>query len=337
MKEKIKTNLSALKKISAISKIIKQSKTFFIAGHVKTDGDSLGSALTLGSVLTRLGKKVSVYYDDEIPDFLNFLKGSDKIKKSVKKTDMFDCAIILESFNFARMGNIISPEQVKKIINIDHHLSHTNFGIVNYIVTSSASTAELILNILEYMKIKLTKNEAENLYTGILTDTGCFRQTNTTPDTHIACAKLMRYGINVNEIYKKVYERGSINSLKLHGMALCNIKTIINNKVSYIALTKDMFKKSGAKDDDSDGIINYTLKIKGVKIGCLFKEIDSNTTKVSCRSVKNFDVLKVVRVFGGGGHKNAAGGIINSGITGSIKIVSDILKKYFDNEDAVVQ
>ncbi|MDR1259934.1 MAG: bifunctional oligoribonuclease/PAP phosphatase NrnA [Endomicrobium sp.] len=319
-----------LKKIAGISKIIKESKTFFIAGHIKTDGDSLGSSLALASVLNRLGKKASVYYADEIPNSLKFLKGSNKIKKLAKKTDTFDCAIILESLNFMRIGNIISPKQAKKIINIDHHMSHTNFGTINYIVPSSASTAELVFNILEYMKIKLTKSEAENLYTGILTDTGCFRQTNTTAEAHIICAKLMRFGINVNTIYKKIYEKNSINSLKLYGIALRGIKTMINNKVSYITLTKDMFKESGAKDNDSHGIIDYTLKIKNVKIGCLFKEIDNNVTKVSCRSVKNFDILKIVKIFGGGGHKNAAGCIVNSTINDTIKIISNILEKCFD-------
>jgi len=330
MNREIKVNSHDFKKISEISKIIEQSKTFFIAGHVKPDGDSLGSALALASVLNRLGKKSCVYCADEIPASLRFLKGSDKIKKSASKTDMFDCAIILESTNFSRMGSIIAPNQAGKVINIDHHLSHVNFGNVNYIVSSSASTAELILNILEYMGIKLTKDEAENLYTGILTDTGCFQQTNTTSDSHIACAKLIDYGIDINEIYKKVYESSSVNALRLHGMALCGIKTVLNNQVSYIVLTKSMFKKSKTKDYAAEGIINYTLKIEGVKVGCIFKEVDRKTTKISCRSVRNFNVLEVVRKFGGGGHKNAAGCIVKTGINASVKTVLDILKEKFN-------
>jgi phosphoesterase RecJ-like protein len=134
---------SDLGKISKISKIIRQSKTFFIAGHIKPDGDSIGSALALASVLSRLGKKACVYCVDEVPDFLKFLKGSNEIKKSTKKANVFDCAIILESINFSRMGNIIAPYQSKKVINIDHHLTYTNFGTVNYIVPSSSSVAEL--------------------------------------------------------------------------------------------------------------------------------------------------------------------------------------------------
>jgi phosphoesterase RecJ-like protein len=319
------------KKIEEISKIIRCSKTFFIAGHMNPDGDSIGSALAVASVLNRNNKKAFVYCADKIPDFLKFLNGSNKIKKSAKKTDIFDCAIIFESINFSRMGNIITTSQSKKIVNIDHHLTYSNFGTVNYIVPSSSSTAELVLNILEHMKIKLIKSEAECLYVGILTDTGRFQQINTTPNSHIACAKLMKYGIDINEIYRKIYESDSINILKLKGLALCGIKTILNNRVSYIVLTKDMFKKSGAGDNCTSGIINYTLKIKDIDVGCVFKEIDKKITKISCRSVKTFNVLDVVSKFGGGGHKNAAGCIINEGIKTSIKVITGVLKNKFDN------
>jgi phosphoesterase RecJ-like protein len=319
-----------INKICEISKIIKCSKTFFIAGHVNPDGDSLGSALAIASVLNRNGKKAFVYCADKVPSFLKFLSGSNKIKKSAKKTDIFDCAIIFESIGFSRMGDIITPNQSKKIINIDHHLSYANFGTVNYIVPSSSSTAELVLNILEHMEIRLIKSEAENLYVGILTDTGCFQQMNTTSNSHITCAKLMKYGIDVSKIYRKVYESDSVSALKLKGLALCGIKTILNDRVSYIILTKDMFEKSGAVDGDASSIVNYTLKIKDVEVGCVFKEIDKKITKVSCRSVRAFDVLDVVSRFGGGGHKNAAGCTINERMKISIKMFRDILKDKFD-------
>jgi phosphoesterase RecJ-like protein len=206
-------------------------------------------------------------------------------------------------------------------------LTYTDFGNVNYIVPSSSSTAELVLNIFEYMKIKLLKHEAECLYTGIITDTGRFQQVNTTPNSHIASAKLMECGVDVNKVYKEIYEKGSINALKLQGLALYGIKTILNNKVSYILLTKDIFKKTGTSEEDSEGVVNYTLRIDGVIVGCVFKEDDRKTTKVSFRSVRNFDLLKVVREFGGGGHKNAAGCTINAVIKEAVKIVADVLRK----------
>ncbi len=321
-----------LKKISGIAKIIKQSKTFFIAGHVKPDGDCLGSALALGSVLNRMGKKAAVYSRDEVPSFLKFMKGSDKIKKTAKKTDSFDCAVILESVNFSRMGDIISPKQAKKIINIDHHSMFTNFGDINYIVPDSASTAELMLNILEYMKVKLTKDEAENLYTGIVTDTGRFQQLNTTANSHMAAAKLINYGISPNEIFRKVYEGNSFASVKLLGYALSGIKTAFDGKMAYMKLTKEMFKESGAREDETETIINFTMMIKGVKVGCLFKEIGDKVTKVSFRSVKNFNVLDIVKKCGGGGHKNAAGCTLQSDMDSSFNVILKAFKEKFNGK-----
>ncbi len=323
---------SEINKLSQISKIIKQSKTFFIAGHVKPDGDSLGSALALRSMLNRYGKRATVYCADDIPDILNFLPGAKLIKKTASKNARFDCAVILESASFSRMGDIISPQQAKKIINIDHHSMFTDFGDVNYIVPDSASTAELVLKVFEYMKIEPNKSEAECLYTGIVTDTGRFQQLNTTADSHIAAAKLMSYGVSPNSIYEKVYQNNSIAGLKLLGYALCEMETDLDGKFAYMKLTKDIFKKCGAGEDETEGIINFTLMAKGVKVGCLFKEVDKNTTKVGFRSAKGFNVFNIARKCGGGGHKNAAGCTLKCGIDEAPKIISKILKENMDGK-----
>ena len=311
--------------LSAIAKIIKESKTFFIAGHVKPDGDSIGSALALASMLNGMGKNAGVYCADNVPKFLRFLKGADKIKKSVKKGEAFDCAIILESVDFARMGDIISPSQAKKIINIDHHPVATNFGDANYIVPTSASTAELVLNIFEHMKIKLSKTEAEDLYVGVLTDTGGFRQINTTPNSHIAAAKFLQAGVEPGEVTRKVYEDNTLANVKLLGAAIETLKTDFDGRFAYMLLTKDMFKKTGAGEDDAENIINYARRIKGVKVAALFKEINKETTKASFRSVKNFDVLRIVRQFNGGGHKNAAGCTINKNLNAAVNLIKKSL------------
>jgi phosphoesterase RecJ-like protein len=316
-----------LKKISEISKIIYQSKTFFIAGHIGPDADSIGSMLTFSSILDRMNKKNYIYCYNKIPKFLYFFKKIDKIKTFVNEEDIFDCAIILESSNLSRIGELSFKNKFKKIINIDHHFNNSNFGDVNYVIKSSSSVSELVFNILEFMKIKLTKNEAENLYVGILTDTGCFQYSNTNINSHIASIKLMKHGINVNKIYQKVYGNKTIYDIRLKGLALCNIKTVFNNRISYIVLTKENLKKNETYIDYVD-VVNCILLIKHVKIACVFKEIDSTITKISCRSIKNFNLLNIVNKFGGGGHKNAAGCIIQKDIHTSVKIMMDMFKKF---------
>ncbi|MCL2145098.1 MAG: bifunctional oligoribonuclease/PAP phosphatase NrnA [Endomicrobia bacterium] len=322
---------SELKKLSEISKIIKQSKTFFIAGHVKPDGDSLGSCLALRSMLNRIGKKALVCCADDVPDMLKFMSGAGQIKKTVPKNMFFDCAIILESINFSRMGDIISPSQTKKIINIDHHSAFTGFGDVNYIVPESSSTAELVLKIFEYMKIKPSENEADCLYTGLVTDTGRFQQLNTNSGSHTAAAKLLNFGVSPNKIFNKVYANSSAGGLKLLGFALTTLKTSFGGQMAHMTITKEMFKQSGAKEDETEGIINFGMMIKGVKVSCLFKEADKNTVKISFRSVKGFNILETVKKCGGGGHKNAAGCTLKSDINSAVKIISNALKDKLNN------
>jgi phosphoesterase RecJ-like protein len=228
--------------------------------------------------------------------------------------------------DFARMGDIISKEQAKKIINIDHHSMFTPFGDVNYTVPSSSSVSELVFFLFEYMKIKLTKDEADCLYTGIVTDTGRFQQLNTTQNSHIAAAKLMNAGVKPEEIYQNVYGSVSLASLKLLGFAISNIKTDFNGAFAYCVLTKDMFKRSGAKENETEGIVNFPLSIKGVKVACVLKEIDDNSTKASFRSVKNVDVLEIVKQCGGGGHKTAAGCIVQKNLPQAIAFIKKMFK-----------
>ena len=331
MKKIINNNLSlknSSKKeiLDAISKIIKQSKTFFIAGHTKPDGDALGSGLALASLLRRMGKKVTHCSLDPVPQDMSFMKGSKNIKVTNKISKNFDCAIILECINFARMGDIISPNQAKKIINIDHHLAHTNFGDVNYIVPKSSSVSELIYDVFVNLKMVPTKEEAENLYVGIVTDTGRFQQLNTNANSHLVVAELLKCGVNSNKLCKKLFLTMEISKMRLYGFALSNIETAFDDKLVYIKLTKEMFQKTKASDTDTDGIINFCISAPKAVVGCLLKEVDNKTTKLSFRSIEKFNLLNIVKLFNGGGHKNAAGCTINADINTATKKIIEAFK-----------
>jgi len=315
-------NSSKQEILDAISKIIKESNTFFIAGHTQPDGDALGSGLALASLLRRLGKKVTHCSIDAIPKDMMFIQGSETIIHTNKISENFDCAIILECINFERMGNIISPTQAKKVINIDHHLAHTNFGNVNYIVPSSSSVSELVYDIFVNLKIAPNVEEAENLYIGIVTDTGRFQQLNTNSNSHLVVAELLKCGANSSKLCKKLFSTMEISKIRLYGLSLSNIETEYDEKFVYIKLTKDMFAKAQASDTDTDGIINYCISVPKAIVGCLLKEVDKNTTKLSFRSIEQFNLLDIVKLFGGGGHKNAAGCTINADIdTATQKII----------------
>lgn len=319
-------NTSKKQILKAIVEVIKKSKIFFIAGHMKPDGDTIGSGLALASMLKRLGKKTVHCSADEIPYDLMFMKGVSKIKITDKITGKYDCALVLESINLSRIGNIIEPSQVKKIINIDHHLAHTNFGYINYVVPSSSSVAELVYEVFKAAKIIPTKEEAENLYIGIVTDTGRFQQLNTNANSHLTAAELLKCGVNASEISKKLFLKKPLSKLKLYGLALSDLKTDINGKFIYVKLTKNMFQKAKASDYDADGIINYCISVPTAAVGCVMKEVDEKTTKISLRSIEKFNLLNVVKQFGGGGHKNAAGCTINENINEAEKIIIKAFK-----------
>lgn len=327
-KNKILTlqNTSKDKLIKEIIKVIKKSNTFFVAGHKSPDGDALGSGLALSNALRSLGKKVSHCSIDPIPEDMIFMKGSKTIKHVSKLNDKFDCAIILECKDFERMGNIIVPEQATTIINIDHHLIHTNYADINYVVPESSSVSELVYEILIALKIKLTRMQAENLYVGIVTDTGRFQQLNTTSNSHLVVSQLLKCGVNSNELCKNLFLITRINKLRLYGYALSNIQTALDGKLVYIKLTKDMFEKSKALDSDTDGIINFCINVPGAVVGCVVKEIGKNVSKASFRSVEKINLLNIVNKFDGGGHKNAAGCTINSNLDDSIKQIIKVCK-----------
>ncbi|MCB4792393.1 MAG: bifunctional oligoribonuclease/PAP phosphatase NrnA [Elusimicrobia bacterium] len=316
------------KEFSLIAKTIKKNKTFFIAGHLNPDGDTIGTALALSSLLTRLGKKPRVYSKDVVPEYLSFLQGAGKIIVADKVKGRFDCAIILECLDMNRMGDLISPGQAKEVINIDHHANFNHFGHVNYIDSSASSSSEIIFHLFRHLKMKLTPQEANALYVGVVTDTGKFQYNNTTSSAVYMASCLIDAGVKPYYIYNKLYSTKTFSSLKLFGLALSGLKKTDSGKIAYIEITKEMYKKSGSNVTESEGIVNETLKIPGVVIGALFREEkERNITKISLRSHEKYNVNKVVQVFGGGGHKNASGCTYKGTMETAKKVILSHLEK----------
>ena len=296
------------KELSLIAKAIKNNKSFFIAGHLNPDGDTLGTGLALASLLARLGKKAKVYSRNPVPDYLKFLHGTGKINITDNARGKFDCAIILECLDFQRMGDIIASSQAKTVVNIDHHANFNHFGHVNYIEPKAASSSEIIFYLFNFLKMKITQHEATALYVGLVTDTGKFQYNNTTSSAVYMASCLIDAGVKPYYVYHKLYSTKTLTSLKLLGLSLNSIKMTPSGKIAYLEITNDMYKASGSNVTETEGIVNQALKIPKVMIGVLFREEkDKNTVKVSLRSHENFDVNKVAQYFGGGGHKNAAG------------------------------
>jgi phosphoesterase RecJ-like protein len=314
--------------LEQIKQEIKRNRTFFIAGHLKPDGDTVGTSLALASLLTRMGKRASVYSKDTIPDNLRFAPGCSKIKIRPKAKGRFDCAIILECSDFARMGNLIGFNQTDNVINIDHHAHFNHFGKINLINPKASSSAEQVYNLFKYLRKVPTKSEAECLYIGLITDTGKFQQANTTTSALEMAAELVGLGVKPTYMNDKLYASKTFSSLSLLGLALNRMKVDDCKKIAYLQITRDMYKSAHSSVLETDEIINYTMMVSGVLVGVLFREEESpNTVKISFRSRDAFDVNKVAKNFGGGGHKNASGCTFIGNITDAKRIVLAYLRE----------
>lgn len=317
--------------LAALKSAIKnpKNKFFFVAGHLRPDGDTIGGCLAVYSILRRLKKDVLLCNFDTVPSFLKFLPNSSKLK-NIKKTDRkFDVAIILECSELSRFGNIINPKKQSKVtINIDHHAYDRKWADINWIDSESSSVSEMIFYLFKFLELPLTEEEATSLYVGIVTDTHNFTQTNTNSQSHIIASELLRSGVEPSVIEKNVYGTKSFNALCLLGTSLRNIKIDSTGKIAYIQITNRDFYETKTSPEDTEDIINYAGMIPNVIVWLLFRETQKkNLIKVSLRSVRDIDVNKIAGTFGGGGHRNAAGCTVNGTMQGVMNIVLAAVKK----------
>jgi phosphoesterase RecJ-like protein len=295
--------------MNKILQVIRENRTFFISSHTRPDGDSIGGQLALGSFLKRLGKDVYIANRDPVPAIYEFLPYSSDIRIVEKIEKNFDVAFILDCGDLQRIGNIIDLEnEVKTVINIDHHGDSELFGDYNYVEPAVSSVAEELYDLFKYSHLGVSEEEALALYVGILTDTGRFQEGNATPHCHEIVAELIRKGVNPQLVAQKVYEARTKPGLKLLSLALSTLEVTARGKIAHILISQDMYKKSGAREDEVEGFVNFARDVEGVEAGILFSETAVfNQFKVSFRSKGKIDVSKIARLFTGGGHRNAAG------------------------------
>lgn len=310
----------------AIEKIL-ESKNIFIVSHVQPDGDNIGSILALGLALKKIDKNIVVLKSDTIPSDYLFLPNVDIIQDYSDELEI-DLLITLDSSDKDRLGkNKILLEHAKTIINIDHHISNTNFGHINIVDSTAAATGELVYKIINKMNISIDKDMGTCIYTAISSDTGSFMYDNTTSETHEIVSELLKLGIDKSNININLYQNRSIERTMLFIKALETLNLYFDNKVAVVKVTNKILEDSGSKMEDTEGIVSFIREIRDVEIAILLKEFNENEIKVSMRSKKNVDVAAICHNFGGGGHVKAAGCTINSSIDTSEELILNEIKK----------
>ncbi|MGW8301656.1 MAG: DHH family phosphoesterase [Desulfobacterales bacterium] len=300
---------------------IKNGQHILIASHAEPDGDSVGSLVALGLALAKLDKKITMYNPSPIPAVYRFLPGADRIVRQIKNVDRYDLALVLDCGDLVRIGETSAEVgKIPVLINIDHHVSNTGFGHIQLIDTNACATAEIVYRLINALQIPFDKAIATSIYTGILTDTGSFRFSNTNQAAFAISKAMTDAGVEPHNVAQRVFGTYSLGRIKLLNMALNSIEISNNGKLSMMTVTRSMLNTTGTSTEDIDGMINYARRIEDVKIATLIHEIKNGAGKfanmnryhVSLRSDSSVDVAKIAGKFGGGGHTSAAGFQIES-------------------------
>lgn len=318
-----------------------KKKNITIISHINPDGDAIGSSLGLYLYLNKKNQNVKIIFPTDFPEFLKWLPGSKEIiilsidnKKYIKKwIETSDYIFLLDFNKYSRiypLDNLLRFSNSIKLM-IDHHIDPMIY--CNYMFNDklSPSTCVLIYKFIEKMGDLniIDSNIATCLYTGTATDTGFFRYSSVTSNTHITIAKLLDIGVNINYINDKLSAIHTFNRMNLLGKTLLNMKILEYYRTVYMIVSlKDLFIYKSCKND-TEGFVNYGLKIKNIVLSIIFIEEKNKKIKISFRSKGNFDVnFFAKKYFNGGGHKNASGGKSEKELKSIINYFLDIIPKY---------
>jgi len=294
--------------IDRIIEGIRNSRTICIAGHIRPDGDCVGSQIGLALALQNEGKKVTCWNEDPIPEKYEFLD-RDGIIQRPRRGLKFDCVIATDAASFERLGSVGRCVAHRKLlINIDHHESNTRYGDLNWVSAREPSTGELIFRLLKIAKWPITKRIADNLFTAVSTDTGSFQYATTRPGTYHVAGELVRRGANLAKICDEVYESYPLSRVRLLRHIYSHFRLTHQDQIAYVWLKKADFARAGADSSESEGLIDHIRAIAPVVIACVFEEIEPELTRISLRSKSDqVSVNDIAAQFGGGGHPAAAG------------------------------
>ena len=302
---------------------LKDNDRFVIVTHANPDGDTLGSAFALLRALKKLGKTAKVVNEKPIPKSFSFI---------FAESDEFDgdeTVIAVDIADRKLMGEIESKYADRTALCIDHHPSNTGYAENLLLCPEAAAACEIVFLLIKEMKAEIDAEIATALYTGISTDTGCFRYSNVTADTHRYAGELIELGADHVKSDTLMFETKSMSYFILERMALEKMQVLFDGKAAIISLTKDMFRESGADEECANAIKSIPRQIEGVAIGVTLREGDDGVFHVSVRTNAPYDASEICKRFGGGGHARAAGCEFRLGEEETKKEIISVLKEYF--------
>jgi phosphoesterase RecJ-like protein len=291
-----------------IAALLRSADEFLLAGHVRPDGDCLGSCLGLFGILEQMGKKVRFFTPGPLPDFLDFLPNYDRIETEIPTT-WPSTVIYVDSSDPSRVHEDFKPDGAV-LINIDHHLSNSHFGRLNWVDTEASAAAEQIYRLALVLGADITPEVATCLFTGILTDSGGFRFSNADEAAFNAAAHLVRCGARPADIAGFVFENRRPESVRLVGEVYRNLHYEFDGRLVWAEIDQALYRSVGGEMFEPEGLSSDLRGIRGVEVSVLFHETSEGCCRIGLRSKSWVNVSEIATQLGGGGHFNASGAYI---------------------------
>lgn len=302
--------------------LLMENDRFVIVTHANPDGDTLGSGFGLLRALKKLGKTAKLVNEKPIPENFSFISA---------QSDDFDSGETVIAVDIADkklMGELEEKYADRTLLCIDHHPSNTGYAQNLLLFPEAAAACEVVFLLIKELGVEIDSETATALYTGISTDTGCFRYSNVTADTHRYAGELIERGADHVKSDTLMFETKSMSYFVLQRMALEKMEVLFGGKVAVVSLTKKMFEESGADESCADAIKSIPRQIEGVAIGVTLRE-DDDVFHVSLRTHAPYDASEICRRFGGGGHARAAGCEMKLSEEKTKQELINVLKEYF--------
>ncbi len=295
--------------LAAAAQMIREADRILFFLHVSPDGDSIGSTLAMVHALRKAGKTAIGVGVDPVPRIYSFLPGWDTLFVPWQEVEgEWDLACFLDCGDLERVGaGMPVVKKAKRTLNVDHHITNAVYGEYNYLDFSAAAVGELAFLLLRELGLAIDPTIATCIYTSIVADTGGFKYDSTAPRTHRIAAELLEAGAKPYEVASAIFENESMARLALLSQVLATLHVDPSGKIASVHVTREMLERTGAGEEEVEGLVNYARSVTGVEVGLLFRETPEGSIRVGLRSRRYVDVGAVAKQFGGGGHARASG------------------------------
>jgi len=300
--------------VQRIAELIRKSDHFLVASHANPDGDAIGSTVAMGHILAALGKDFCLYNPSGVPHQYDWLELPGPMHDTLAGAE-FNWVFVLDCGTQQRVG----PELTRvlgsrPVANIDHHLGNPDFGQFNWVDENYAAVGAMMADLADALSVPLTGALAEAVYLGIVTDTGYFTFDNTDPKVMELAARLIRLGLSPGSVNAKIRNQWSVSRFRLWGESFATTELYFDGQVAVAHVTQGMMARTGTSAADCEEIVNFLRRLRGTRAAVILREEPDGAYKFSLRSTGADNVQAVAALFGGGGHRNAAGGTISDDI-----------------------